>query len=144
MSPFLAWRDFHARRRFSRSTILRKNAGLPVVYFPESWGLRASVSSSPLPLPLPPFFPSRSNFRAITRLETLATQVIKDPGCKPVVQRRRTAPAFHTIVLLRQKSGGRGDVALNSLPRTCSSLKHPLSCKTLTRLECMAKSRVSF
>ena len=24
--------------------------------FPESWGLRASVSSSPLPLPLPPFF----------------------------------------------------------------------------------------
>ena len=41
--------------------------------FPESWGLRASVSSSPLPLPLP-FFCSRSNFRAITRLEMLATQ----------------------------------------------------------------------
>ena len=40
--------------------------------FPESWGLRASVSSSPLPLQ--PFFRFRSNFRAITRLETLATQ----------------------------------------------------------------------
>ena len=32
------------------------------------------VSSSPLPLPLQPFFCFRSNFRAITRLETLATQ----------------------------------------------------------------------
>ena len=32
------------------------------------------VSSSPLPLPLLPFFCFRSNFRAITRLETLATQ----------------------------------------------------------------------
>ena len=42
--------------------------------FPESWGLRASVSSSPLPVPLQPFFRFRSNFRAITRLETLATQ----------------------------------------------------------------------
>ena len=42
--------------------------------FPESWGLRASVSSSPLPLPLQPFFCFRSNFRTITRLETLATQ----------------------------------------------------------------------
>ena len=42
--------------------------------FPESWGLRASVSSSPVPLPLQPFFCFRSNFRAITRLETLATQ----------------------------------------------------------------------
>ena len=34
------------------------------------------VSSSPLPLPLQPFFCFRSNFRAITRLETLATQAI--------------------------------------------------------------------
>ena len=37
------------------------------------------VSSSPLPLPLPFFFfffRSRSNFRAITRLETLARQAI--------------------------------------------------------------------
>ena len=42
--------------------------------FPESWGLRASVSSSPLPLPLQPFFCFRSTFRAITGLETLATQ----------------------------------------------------------------------
>ena len=42
--------------------------------FPESWGLRASVSSSPLPLRLQPYFCFRSNFRAITRLETLATQ----------------------------------------------------------------------
>ena len=44
--------------------------------FPESWGLRASVYSSPLPLPLPlpVLFCFRSNFRAITRLETLATQ----------------------------------------------------------------------
>ena len=41
---------------------------------PESWGLGASVSSSPLPLPLQPFFCFLSNFRAITRLETLATQ----------------------------------------------------------------------
>ena len=32
-----------------------------------------AVSSSPLPLPLQPFFCFRSNFRAITRLETLAT-----------------------------------------------------------------------
>ena len=31
-------------------------------------------SSSPLPLPLQPFFCVRSNFRAITRLETLDTQ----------------------------------------------------------------------
>ena len=46
--------------------------------FPKSWGLRASVSSSPLPLSLPPcfFFCSRSNFRAVTRLETFATQAI--------------------------------------------------------------------
>ena len=29
---------------------------------------------SPPPLPLPPFFCSHSNFRVITRLETLATQ----------------------------------------------------------------------
>ena len=36
---------------------------------PRFW----KTSSSPLPLPLPPcFFRSRSNFRAITRLETLA------------------------------------------------------------------------
>ena len=38
--------------------------------FLESWGLRASISSSPLPLPLQSFF----LLRAITRLETLATQ----------------------------------------------------------------------
>ena len=31
-------------------------------------------TSSPLPLPLQPFFCFRSNFRAITRLETLAKQ----------------------------------------------------------------------
>ena len=35
--------------------------------FPESWGFRASVSSSTLALPLPPFFCSRSNFRSIIR-----------------------------------------------------------------------------
>ena len=35
------------------------------------------VSSSPLPLPLPPFFfCSCTKFRAITRLQTLATQAI--------------------------------------------------------------------
>ena len=45
--------------------------------FPESRGLRTSVSSSPLPLPLL-FFCSRSNFRAITGLETLATQARKN------------------------------------------------------------------
>ena len=44
--------------------------------FPESWGLRASVSSPPFPIP--PFFCSRSNFRAMTRLETLATQASKN------------------------------------------------------------------
>ena len=42
--------------------------------FPESWSLRASVSSSPLPSPFHFLFCSRSNVRAITRLETLATQ----------------------------------------------------------------------
>ena len=36
------------------------------------------VSSSPLPLPLQPFFFCfRSNFRAITRFETLATQAMR-------------------------------------------------------------------
>ena len=40
----------------------------------EARGLWANVSSSPLPLPLQPFFCFRSSFRAITRLETLATQ----------------------------------------------------------------------
>ena len=39
--------------------------------FPEWWGLRASLSSSPFP-----FFCSRSNSSALTRLETLATQAI--------------------------------------------------------------------
>ena len=39
---------------------------------------RNRVSSSPLTLPLPPFFfCSCSNFRAVTRLETLATQAKK-------------------------------------------------------------------
>ena len=32
---------------------------------------------NPLPLPLQPFFCFLSNFRAITRLETLATQAMK-------------------------------------------------------------------
>ena len=36
-----------------------------------------SVSSSPLPLPLQTFFCFRSNFRPITRLETLATQATR-------------------------------------------------------------------
>ena len=45
---------------------------------PESWGMRASVFSSPLPLPLQPFFCFRSNFRAITRLQTLATQATRE------------------------------------------------------------------
>ena len=31
-SPFLAWGDFHARSRFARSTIPRRNGGLLVVY----------------------------------------------------------------------------------------------------------------
>ena len=60
--------------------------------FPESWGLRASVSSSPLPLPLPFFFfCSRSNFRAITRLETLATQAMTVVGYEPLQIYNRTA-----------------------------------------------------
>ena len=35
-------------------------------------------------------------------------------------------------------------MALNSLLITCLSLKHPLSCRALKQLECMAKSRVFF
>ena len=35
-----------------------------------------------------------------------------------------------------------GDVDLNSLLRTCLSLKHPLSCRSFQQLECMAKSSV--
>ena len=31
---------------------------------------------------------------------------------------------------------------LNSLLRTCLSLKHPLSCRSFQQLECMAKSSV--
>ena len=42
-------------------------------HFPESWGLWASVSSSPLSLTFH-FLCSCSNFRAITHLVTLATQ----------------------------------------------------------------------
>ena len=38
----------------------------------------------------------------------------------------------------------RGYVDLNSLLRTCLSLKHPLSCRSFKQLECMAKSSVSF
>ena len=40
-------------------------------------GTKEPLSSSPLPLPLQPFFGFRSNFRAITRLEMLATQANK-------------------------------------------------------------------
>ena len=55
--------------------------------FPESWGLRASVSSSPLPLPLQPFFfCSRSNVCAITLLETLATQA-RYPWTSAILQK---------------------------------------------------------
>ena len=35
-------------------------------------------------------------------------------------------------------------MALNSLLITCLSLKHPLSCRALKQLECMARSRVFF
>ena len=35
-------------------------------------------------------------------------------------------------------------MALNSLLITCLSLKHPLSCRALKQLECMAKSRFFF
>ena len=59
--------------------------------FPESWGLRASVSPSPLPLLLPFFFCSRSNFRAITRLETFATQAMTVVGYEPLQIYNRTA-----------------------------------------------------
>ena len=40
--------------------------------------------------------------------------------------------------------GRGGDLALNSLLRTCLSLKHPLSSRAFEQLECMVKSRVSF
>ena len=40
--------------------------------------------------------------------------------------------------------GGGGDLTLNSLLRTWSSLKHPLSFRAFKQLECMANSRVSF
>ena len=36
-----------------------------------------------------------------------------------------------TRAMLGGESGGGGDVALNSLLRTCISLKHPLSCRAL-------------
>ena len=38
--------------------------------------MKEPLARKPLPLPLQPFFCFRSNFRAITRLETLATQAI--------------------------------------------------------------------
>ena len=41
-------------------------------------------------------------------------------------------------------SGQGGVLALNSLLMACWSLKHPLSCKALEQLGCMAKSSVSF
>ena len=58
-------------------------------HFPESWGLRASVSSSPLPLSLPFFFGSRSKFHIITRLEMLATQA-RWPLIQSVGRKKRT------------------------------------------------------
>jgi len=49
----------------------------------EKWKRCFLFSSSPLSLPLPPFFfCSRSNFRAVTRLETLATQARERADCK--------------------------------------------------------------
>ena len=41
------------------------------------------------------------------------------------------------------RSGGRSDVALNSLLRACLSLMLPLSCRALKQLECMTKLRVA-
>ena len=48
------------------------------------------------------------------------------------------------MCVLEGKKVRGGDVDLNSLLRTCLSLKHPLSCRSLKQLECMAKSSVSF
>ena len=53
--------------------------------------------------------------------------------------------ANESIPLKHVLGWGRGEsVALNSLLRTCSSLKHTLSCTAFKQLECMDKSRVSF
>ena len=56
------------------------------------------VSSSPLSLPLQPFFCFRSNFRAITRLETLATQAKKVTGTFEI---RAAGPCIFRAVLKR-------------------------------------------
>ena len=40
-------------------------------------------------------------------------------------------PSSTRAMLGGRESGGGGDVALNSLLRTCISLKHPLSCRAL-------------
>ena len=57
--------------------------------------------------------------------------------------------ANYSIFLIHVLGWGRrvrsgGVLALNSLLRACLSLKHPLSCKALEQLECMAKSILSF
>ena len=71
--------------------------------FPESWGLRASVSSSPLPLPLP-FFLLPLQGPAITRLETLATQLATQATLKLMLE----TPLWKQLLSLTMKGGGGG------------------------------------
>ena len=71
--------------------------------FPESWGLRASVSSSPLPLPLP-FFLLPLQGPAITRLETLATQLATQATLKLMLE----TPLWKQLLSLTMKRGGGG------------------------------------
>ena len=61
-------------------------------------GNEGTFSPLPLPLPLKPFFCFRSNFRAITRLETLATQARKVTGTFEI---RAAGPCIFRAVLTR-------------------------------------------
>ena len=99
--------------------------------FPESWGLRASVSSSPLPLPLP-FFCSRSNFPAITRLETLATQLATQATLKLMLE----TPLWKQLLSLTMKGGGGGKRGLIT-----SFAFHELRIKYLRFHACSNKGR---
>ena len=90
--------------------------------FPESWGLRVSVSSSPLPLPLQPFFCFRSNFRPITRLETLATQANGNP---PLI----TVPSLLTLSV----TGSVSQSGSQSASQWLFQLSQPVGCLMLVR-----------
>ena len=65
------------------------------------------TSSSPLPLPLQPFFCFRSNFGAITRLETLATQATDRDFDRLIANKKRTG-ALHSPRGRRLKGKGKG------------------------------------